>query len=238
MRISRWWASLAVWSTVFVVESPADSPQNWTFDLATTGNNVFWTSPSAVPPDADRFDATITVTLLEVRVQYLIFSFTLDVTDQIPPEYRVTNTSAPGPAPQELVNQPITYPDPPEPPAISGTLHVAINAAGFGQASFTDVVLGTATVTLPGFGTQTVTVTRVRVVGDVSIKPVFFQTGDMNCDGEVTVSDIGAFVLALTNPSEYQLQFPGCSLLNADVNGDSAVTVGDIGGFVALLTGG
>lgn len=62
--------------------------------------------------------------------------------------------------------------------------------------------------------------------------------GDMNCDGAVTVSDIGGFVLALTNPSAYAIQFPTCSINNADVNDDSAITVSDIGPFVALLTGG
>lgn len=61
--------------------------------------------------------------------------------------------------------------------------------------------------------------------------------GDMNCDTLVTVSDIGGFVLALTNPSQYVIQFPGCNILNADVNGDSVVSVSDIGEFVVLLTG-
>lgn len=62
--------------------------------------------------------------------------------------------------------------------------------------------------------------------------------GDMNCDGAVTVSDIGPFVLALTNSAGYMAQFPNCNLQNADVNGDGAVTVSDIGPFVQLLTGG
>ena len=65
-----------------------------------------------------------------------------------------------------------------------------------------------------------------------------FPVGDLNCDGFVTVGDIGGFVLALTNPAQYAVQFPGCEILNADINGDGFVTVGDIGPFVALLTGG
>lgn len=60
--------------------------------------------------------------------------------------------------------------------------------------------------------------------------------GDMNCDGVVSVSDIGSFVLALTDPVGYLMQFPNCNITNADVNGDNAVSVGDIGPFVALLT--
>ena len=61
--------------------------------------------------------------------------------------------------------------------------------------------------------------------------------GDMNCDGVVSVSDIGGFVLALTDPVGYGLTFPDCSPSNADANGDGFVTVSDIGPFIALLTG-
>ncbi|MGE3181971.1 MAG: integrin alpha [Phycisphaerae bacterium] len=59
--------------------------------------------------------------------------------------------------------------------------------------------------------------------------------GDMNCDGVVSVSDIGGFVLALTDAAGYAAQFPDCEIHNADVNGDKAVSVSDIGEFVALL---
>ncbi|MGE3181111.1 MAG: hypothetical protein AB7N71_05725 [Phycisphaerae bacterium] len=59
--------------------------------------------------------------------------------------------------------------------------------------------------------------------------------GDMNCDGAITVSDIGGFVLALTDPTSYDMQFPDCDRANADTNNDGAVTVSDIGPFVSLL---
>lgn len=62
--------------------------------------------------------------------------------------------------------------------------------------------------------------------------------GDMNCDGFITVGDIAGFVLAITDPAAYAVQYPTCNALLADVNNDGFVTVGDIGGFVALLTGG
>ncbi|MDX2200864.1 MAG: hypothetical protein SF069_18050 [Phycisphaerae bacterium] len=64
----------------------------------------------------------------------------------------------------------------------------------------------------------------------------FRHIGDMNCDGFVTVGDIGGFVLALTNPTEYAATYPGCDIMNGDVDGNGFVTVGDIGAFVALLT--
>ncbi|MGE3182915.1 MAG: alpha-amylase family glycosyl hydrolase, partial [Phycisphaerae bacterium] len=61
--------------------------------------------------------------------------------------------------------------------------------------------------------------------------------GDMNCDGIVSVSDIGGFVLALTNPAQYAIDFPTCDIDAADTNEDGSISVSDIGAFVALLTG-
>lgn len=65
-----------------------------------------------------------------------------------------------------------------------------------------------------------------------------FLPGDMNCDGTIGVGDIGAFVLALTDPTAYALAFPSCDINLGDLNNDDQVSVGDIGLFVALLTGG
>lgn len=62
--------------------------------------------------------------------------------------------------------------------------------------------------------------------------------GDMNCDGIVSVGDIGPFVTALTDPAGYAILFPDCDINNGDLNDDGIVSVGDIGLFVALLVGG
>lgn len=61
--------------------------------------------------------------------------------------------------------------------------------------------------------------------------------GDLNCDGAISVSDIAAFVMALTDPAGYASAFANCDINAADLNGDNMVTVSDIAGFVALLTG-
>ncbi|MGE3181985.1 MAG: S8 family serine peptidase [Phycisphaerae bacterium] len=61
--------------------------------------------------------------------------------------------------------------------------------------------------------------------------------GDMNCDGVISIADIGPFVLALTDPTGYALQFPDCDVLRGDLNADDLVTVSDIGLFVALVGG-
>lgn len=61
--------------------------------------------------------------------------------------------------------------------------------------------------------------------------------GDMNNDGVVSVSDIGPFVLALTDPAAYLAQFGDDADLEAgDINGDGTLSVSDIGAFVDLLS--
>jgi hypothetical protein len=62
--------------------------------------------------------------------------------------------------------------------------------------------------------------------------------GDLNCDGYITVGDVGPFVLAVTNPAEYAQQNPYCDPLNGDINQDGMLTVSDIGLFVTMLVQG
>ena len=60
--------------------------------------------------------------------------------------------------------------------------------------------------------------------------------GDMNDDGNISPTDIGAFVLALSDPAAYAATFPAVDLLQAgDLNDDGGFSVTDISGFVALL---
>jgi len=60
--------------------------------------------------------------------------------------------------------------------------------------------------------------------------------GDVNCDDLVNNFDIDPFVLALTDPNEYQKRFPTCNYLTADANLDGVVDNFDIDPFVRLLT--
>ncbi|MGE3180135.1 MAG: hypothetical protein AB7N71_00765, partial [Phycisphaerae bacterium] len=66
---------------------------------------------------------------------------------------------------------------------------------------------------------------------------------DSNCDGSVTVSDIGFFVTAVAQgEAAWNAAFPGgmasCPFSVNDINGDGSVTVSDIGPFVNAVTGG
>ncbi len=61
--------------------------------------------------------------------------------------------------------------------------------------------------------------------------------GDMNCDADVTATDIPLFVDALINPSAYLVAQPCCLLMRADMNADTQLDGNDCQGFVnALLT--
>lgn len=68
-------------------------------------------------------------------------------------------------------------------------------------------------------------------------EPLPVDLADSNCDSVINVSDIGPFVIALTNPSGFSAAFPGCDILNSDTNQDGFVNEGDIGSFVTILLG-
>jgi hypothetical protein len=62
--------------------------------------------------------------------------------------------------------------------------------------------------------------------------------GDMNCDGRVDGADVGAFVLAVLNPSQYGGQYASCDILAGDLDLSGAVASADIPLFAQLLLGG
>ncbi|TWT41671.1 Endo-1,4-beta-xylanase Z precursor [Phycisphaerae bacterium RAS1] len=61
--------------------------------------------------------------------------------------------------------------------------------------------------------------------------------GDLNCDGDVNILDVNAFVLALIDAAGYEAAFPLCDRSLADTNLDGEVNVLDINAFVELIAG-
>ncbi len=62
-----------------------------------------------------------------------------------------------------------------------------------------------------------------------------WDLGDMNCDGLINNGDIDPFVLSITQPGQYPVDYPDCDIMNGDMNDDGFVNNGDIDPFVTLL---
>jgi hypothetical protein len=190
----------------------------WQFDERTTGQDVFWTSPDAIRTDAAAYDWYFELQTVEVWVSYLGLQFgPIDVTNDLPPEARQQSGFTPGPLPLLIIDEPVRYPDPPEPVTIAGDIRVELRADGFGEWSFTDITLGTATVDLgPPFGEQTVDLEEVRMAGSVDVD-AFSKLGDLDLDDDVDQADLGILLAA------YGLNDGG------DLDGDGDTDQGDLG---------
>jgi hypothetical protein len=82
------------------------------------------------------------------------------------------------------------------------------------------------------FGRHAIRGAVVALAGLAGAMPI----GDLNCDGSVDFDDIDPFVLALTDPAGYPIQYPNCNIMNGDCNRDGLVGFDDIDPFVALLS--
>ena len=204
----------------------AGTPEIWNFDLSTGGEDVFWTSPTAVDPNAFRYDATYELTSVIATVSFLGSPFQVDVTDDIDPELRMGMDSAAGPAPIVLVDEFIVSPPPPEAPSVAATIRIELDAMGFGQASATDVVLGTVTQNIPPFGNVTVPLTNIAISGTIAVTAVLTPPQDLNGDGSVDASDLASLIAAWgACPAGV-----GCP---ADFDGDGAVGASDLASLIS-----
>lgn len=164
---------LVLLSCVLLCGSVAGQSQAWNFDETTTGQDVSWTSPTSVQPDAAAFDATFTLQTIEVTVSFIGLPFgPFDVTDQIPPEFQTGSGTQPGPAPITLLSESLIFPEPPEPTSVAADVDLGIDATGQGFFNAINVVLGEIEIDLGGiFGTVTADITAVRIAGEVIITP-------------------------------------------------------------------
>lgn len=67
---------------------------------------------------------------------------------------------------------------------------------------------------------------------------VHILDGDMDADGDVDFDDIGAFVLALNQPGDYEAQHGLAPVIQGDLDYDGDTDFDDIGPFVSILTSG
>jgi hypothetical protein len=170
-------------------QAVAGGTTSWNFDESTSGEDVFWTSPSPVADDAPRYAVGIEVSTVEVTVTFLGLPFVYDATADLPPEQLGGSTIEIGPPPI-VASTPIVFPDPPEPTSIALTLTFETpNADGFGTFAITDITFGTVTVDIPIFGTQTLPIDSIRAAGTLSLRPLGIPA-DVNDDGFVNFDDL------------------------------------------------
>lgn len=167
----------------------AFNPAQWSLSISTSGNDVFWTSPSAVDLGLPRYLASYEITRVEA---FTAFGGT-DVTSQL------DETSGSGSfdfLPATLVNDSLSEPT----TGTAATINVGIDASGFGQASITDVTLGTLIV-LP--------ITQIDVDATVTVHGIV--PGDFDVDLDVDTSDF----------SQWESSFGVSSGADSDTDGDS-----------------
>ena len=81
---------------------------------------------------------------------------------------------------------------------------------------------------------------QLYTTGVISIIDSNYLPGDINRDGKVTVADISALMVALSDLNTYQSSHPGMSdpqnlLQVADVNGDGAVNNADLQALISIV---
>ncbi len=206
----------------------AGGTETWTFSKSTTGADVTWTSPTAVDPTADAYDFVSVITSVKVDVKLGLFTITnVDVTEDIDPALLVTTGTLVGPAPIEIFNGAIAYPEPPATPGVAAMMTVGVNEEGYGTLNVTDVTLGNVTIDLgPPFGMQTVTIKKIAIAGMIDVTPVYLAVfGDLTGDGFVDGADLGLLLAAW-----------GTDDTAADLDGSGEVDGGDLGLLLSAWT--
>jgi len=203
----------------------------WTFDQTTSGQDINWTSPTAVDPSASVYNTTYAISTVAVTVKFLNIPFgPFDVTNQIPPEQLAGGGAIPGPGPITIFSDTLAYPAPPAAPSVAALVSSGMNAGGFGFFSATNVVLGTLLVDLGfPFGMQNVQITSIRIAGSLTIHATWFDEGHAKSGtgGEPLLTGAGTLVggesmtLALSGalPGGTAYMVIGLSALHAPLKG-------------------
>lgn len=147
--------------------------------------------------------------------------------------------------------------------AASGTVTYQwqIETAPPGSGIFTNLANGTIGTTLSVASGATTATLSIQLNGDATLSGYAFRcvvsrscasetstpatlaiwssciAGDLNCSGVVDIDDLAPFVLALTDPASYPVEYPGCTIARGDMNSDGSIDGLDIAPFSVLLIG-
>jgi len=151
----------------------AENPAFWSISEGTNGEDVFWTSPTAVDVGFPRYGTTVEFT----RVEAFAGGIGVDVTDQIG---ATSGTAVTEGLPVTLISDTLTDTT----SGTTATVDIGIDPNGFGQASITDVTLGTIVLIL-----FPVDITRIEVDADLTVQGVV--PSDFDNDLKVNLVDLG-----------------------------------------------
>jgi len=219
----------------------------WNFDITTTGNDVSWSSPTAVDPSAAGYTASYEITLVEVDVKWMGIPFNnIDVTGMIDPSLLSQTGYADGPAPIVVFDDSFLWPPPPQPPGVAADIVMGLDAFGYGYTNATNVYLGTVEIDLgPPIGIQTVSIESLRIVGHLTVYTTWYDLGNAlaGTHGIPTLTGTGYLTggepmgISLTGALENSTAFLaiGFSRIDAPLYGGTLVPAPNI--VVVLPTG-
>jgi hypothetical protein len=167
-----------------------------------------WTSPTAIDLDKMVWEYGYEITKVTGTVNLGIFgNVTQDITSSIPEEDRI-GAGESRDLPAVLIDEVLSEPE----SGTSANVFVEIDSLGFGQAVFSDIMLGS--IDVPLFGTRPIE--RINVEARVDI--VGFDFGDYNRSGAVNADDYAFWRSSFgqTGPD-----------LAADGNGDESIDAAD-----------
>lgn len=182
---------------VLAAELKADNPVNWSIDVSTTGQDVHWTSPTAITTGLAEYDWSYEITKVTAT---LVLLGDRDVTSLLG-----DSVSGSGAVPElplviidETVDDDIT--------GSSAKVSIEVDSGGFGQASITDIALGS----ILGFQ-----ITELRIEAMVDL--VGYPFGDYDRDRDVDSADFNLWQETAGSSED----------LRADGNRDAVVNAAD-----------
>jgi hypothetical protein len=166
-----------------------------------------WTSPTAIDLDKMVWEYGYEITQVTATVNLFGAPFTEDITDSIPEEDRI-GAGESRDLPAVLLDETISEPE----SGTSAHVFMEVDDLGFGQAVFSDIMLGS--VNVPIFGRRPIE--RINVEARIDI--IGYDFGDYDRSGQVNADDYALWRSSFgqTGPN-----------LAADGNGDESVDAAD-----------
>lgn len=191
----------------------AASSVSWTIDetLTRAETELHWTSPSAIEVGLDEYAYAYEITRIEATTLLFGAPFTIDVAPLLGADTELVGGGVSLTLPTVLIDEELSD-------ATTGTsarVFIEVDAFGFGQAAFTNVVLGA--VNVPVLGRREIE--SVRIEGFVSLEGLGEgEPSDFTGDGAVDRSDYARWVAEFGRRG---------TEVTADANGDARVDAAD-----------